>query len=119
MKSLLIHCGSNCESINYRQLDLACAKRVFDSVARKMNPQKIMVCLTGGEPMMYKFFYEIAAYVKELGFSWGMTSNGTMITESVVDRLIECGIGTVTISLDGLKKVMTGFVKVQVHLRQQ
>lgn len=99
-----IHCGSDCTSSNHTQLNLKWAKRALDSVAAKMNPQEIMICFTGGEPLMYRNFFEIAAYVRDLGFSWGMTSNGTMITEDVAGRLLECGMRTITISLDGLAK---------------
>lgn len=99
-----IHCGSNCQSANHTQLNFEWAKKALDSVAQKMTPQEIMVCFTGGEPMMYKHFYEIAAYVRDLGFSWGMTSNGTLINEAAVGRLAGCGMGTITISLDGLEK---------------
>lgn len=77
-----LHCGGS--HANYTQLDLGLAKKALDSVARRMDPAKVMVCFTGGEPFMYRHFFELAEYVARKGFPWGMTSNGIMITPETV-----------------------------------
>ncbi len=62
-----------------------------------------MICLTGGEPMLHPDFYEIASCVRDLGFSWGMTTNGTLIDEEAAHKLRKAGMATVSVSLDGLE----------------
>jgi radical SAM protein with 4Fe4S-binding SPASM domain len=37
-----------------------------------------------------------------MGFSWGMTSNATFITRDVARKLREAGMGTISVSIDGL-----------------
>ena len=41
---------------------------------------------------------------KSMGFAWGMTSNGTLITKDVAKRLAQTGLRTVSVSVDGLRE---------------
>lgn len=99
-----LHCGSSCSGLNHAQLDFDLAEKALDSVARRMDPEKIMVCFTGGEPLMYRNFFELAEYTAALGFPWGMTSNATLITPETAARLAECGMGSISVSLDGMEQ---------------
>ena len=63
-----------------------------------------MVCLTGGEPMLHPDFFEIAECVRSMGFSWGMTTNATLIDESAASKLRRAGMSTVSVSLDGMEQ---------------
>lgn len=98
-----LHCGSSACPQNKTYLPVCDIVRVLRSVASRYNPAEIMVCLTGGEPMLHRDFFKISAYAKELGFSCGMTTNATLITEEIAQQLIPNGIKSVTISLDGLE----------------
>ena len=62
-----------------------------------------MLCLTGGEPMLHPNFFEIAGLIHALGFTWGMTTNGTLIDDAAALRLKESGLSTVSVSLDGME----------------
>ena len=62
-----------------------------------------MICLTGGEPVMHSDFFEIAECVHSMGFSWGMTTNATLISEDIAFKLREAGMSTVSVSLDGME----------------
>lgn len=61
-----------------------------------------MLCLTGGEPFLYRDFFEVVGLANELGFPWGVTSNGTLITSELARRLKDYGLGSISISLDGM-----------------
>jgi len=52
------------------------------------------------------------AYADSLGFRWGMTSNGMLITDEVVEKMKETNMETISISLDGLKETHESFRKV-------
>ena len=67
------------------------------------------ITLTGGEPLLRHDFFEITGYANKLGFNWGMTSNGTLITKDVAKRLKETGMKTVSISVDGLEETHDEF----------
>jgi len=62
----------------------------------------MMLNITGGEPLLRKDFFEIMGYAHELGFQWGMTSNATLITADIARRLADCGMQTISVSIDGL-----------------
>ena len=97
-----LHCGSSACPQNQTYLPKAAVKDVMDNVARKYSPQSIMICLTGGEPLLHPDFFDIAAYARKLGFSCGITTNGMLIDKEVAKRIKESGIQSVTFSLDGL-----------------
>ncbi len=78
--------------------------KVLDRVKEQYDPSKVMVVLTGGEPTLRKDL-EIAGreFIKR-GFPWGMVSNGYALSEDKFRKLRKAGMGSLTISLDGLKE---------------
>ena len=99
-----IHCGSSCGDVPCDKLPADVWKRILDEVKTEFSPRLPMICITGGEPLLCKDFYDILGYAHQLGFRWGMTSNGTLITKETVQKLADVGMGTVSISLDGLQE---------------
>ena len=63
-----------------------------------------MICLTGGEPMLHPDFFGIAGCIRDRGFSWGMTTNATLIDDAAAGKLREAGMSTVSVSLDGMER---------------
>lgn len=99
-----IHCGSRCEENGkYNELTAKQYKKILDDVKRDFDISEIMLDITGGEPLLRKDFFEIMSYANDLGYIWGMTSNGTLIDDTVAQKLWECGMRTISISIDGLK----------------
>ncbi|MBR5343530.1 MAG: radical SAM protein [Oscillospiraceae bacterium] len=96
------HCGSSAGSAPCGQLSLDEYRRILDEVKEDFDIRKLQLCITGGEPLLRPDFFEIMGYAHDLGYRWGMTSNGTLITKEVAHRLAECGMKTVSISIDGL-----------------
>ena len=54
--------------------------------------------------MLHPDFFEIAECVRSMGFSWGMTTNATLIDESAASKLRRAGMSTVSVSLDGMEQ---------------
>lgn len=96
------HCGSSAGAAPCGQLSLDEYHRILDEVKVDFDIRKLQLCITGGEPLLRPDFFEIMGYAHQLGYRWGMTSNGTLITKEVAHRLAECGMKTVSISIDGL-----------------
>jgi|SRR5215216_1131523 len=76
--------------------------------------------LVGGEPMLHPDFAEILDYAHELGFVISIATNGTLITQDLIDKLPreEC---IVSVSLDGKKfqkemRVLSTFEDIQERL---
>lgn len=57
--------------------------------------------LSGGEPLLRADIFDIAARAKSLGFYVGLSSNGTLIDDSNIDKICQCQFDYVGISLDG------------------
>lgn len=99
------HCGSDCKSVA-GQLDMPKEDfmRVLDSVARKTDPHKVFVIVSGGEPLMRKDLEECCAEIYAKGFPWGMVTNGLNLTPERFLGLLKAGMHSITISLDGLEE---------------
>lgn len=92
------HCGSNCTSKG-EMLTLDDVKSTLETLGNE-HP---MICLTGGEPLLHPNFFEIAECIHSMGFSWGMTTNATLIDEATALKLKEVGMATVSVSIDGME----------------
>ena len=93
------HCGSSCTSTG----DMLSVQDV-ERTLRSAQSEHPMICLTGGEPLLHPAFFEIADRVRSLGFSWGMTTNATLIDENIAQKLRRVGMSTVSVSLDGMEQ---------------
>lgn len=96
------HCGSSCSPQNATFLPKEAIFRTLESVKRRYGTEPL-ICLTGGEPLMYKDFFEVAKHINNVGFKWGITTNAMLIDEYVASKLAEYGMVSVSISLDGDK----------------
>ena len=100
-----IHCGSRCgESNDFLELSTEQYKKILDEVKSDFDISKIKLDITGGEPLLRKDFFEIMSYANELGYQWGMTTNATLIDDTIAEKLHECGMKTVAVSIDGTEK---------------
>ena len=97
-----LHCGSNCGDVPSEEMSTEQYFTILRQIKEEMGTEGFMLCITGGEPLLRKDFFEIMGFANKLGFQWGMTSNGTLITEEVAQKLKEVGMKTISVSLDGM-----------------
>ncbi len=62
-----------------------------------------VLILSGGEPLLRKDLFEVAARAKSMGFYVGLSTNGTLIDAPTAARIAALGFDYVGISLDGLQ----------------
>ena len=97
------HCGSDCKNDSaVKDMPKDAFMEVLDDVKKVTDPHKVMVIVTGGEPLMLRDLEECGREMYEKGFPWGMVSNGFALTKTRLDRLMESGLRAITISLDGV-----------------
>ena len=99
-----IHCGSDCTaSSGERDMPLEDFLRAFDTIPRQAIPPRFTVVLTGGEPLLRPDIEEIGRSLKQRGAGWSIVSNGWLYDEAMHRRLMDAGMGALTISLDGIE----------------
>ncbi len=59
-----------------------------------------MLILTGGEPLLRRDIYQIARTASDAGMWVVMGTNGVLVNDHVADKMIECGVKGVGISID-------------------
>ena len=98
------HCGSSCTAQRGDELAREEWLRIIDEVKADFDITRMQLCVTGGEPLLNRDIFDIMGYAHEQGFKWGMTSNATLITPAVARRLADAGMGTISVSIDGLRE---------------
>lgn len=104
------HCGSSAGRKVFRdELTTAEIKKTFKEISEDFDAKKIMIAVTGGEPLVRKDLFEVMEYASDLGFSWGMVTNGFLVTEEAVENMKKAGMKTVVVSIDGIGKTHDQF----------
>jgi radical SAM enzyme (rSAM/lipoprotein system) len=99
-----LHCGSDCAHDSAAaDLPLEDFLAVLDSIKKKLDPRHIVVCITGGEPLMRSDLTRAGEEITRRGFRWGMVTNGMLLTAGRLRELQKAGLASLTISLDGLE----------------
>lgn len=102
------HCGSSCGDVFSDELTAEQYFAFLDQVKNDFDTLP-MLCVTGGEPLLRKDFFDIVSYASRSGFRWGMTSNGTLITAEMAQKLKNTGMSTISVSIDGLEHTHDDF----------
>lgn len=101
------HCYSSSEAKVYDgELTTEEALRFIDDLADFNVP---VILFSGGEPLIREDFFTLASYAKEKGIRATLSTNGTLITREVAEKIKACGIGYVGISIDGIGEVNDAF----------
>lgn len=105
-----MHCGSDCKSDSgVKDMPLDDFLAVIDDIIPMVTPAETMIVLTGGEPLLRNDLEILGAQFNKLGFPWGMVTNGFALSQQRFTNLINSGLGSLTISLDGLENEHNNF----------
>ena len=101
-----LHCGSDCvSSVETPDMPAEDFLHVIDTeVTPHVDPHKVLIIISGGEPLMRKDLADIGRALKKRGYPWGMVTNGLALTKERFDELVSAGLRSITVSLDGLEK---------------
>lgn len=101
------HCYSSSESKQYdNELTTKEALAFIDELAEFKSP---VILFSGGEPLIRQDFFVLAQHAKDKGIRPTLSTNGTLITPEVAQRIKDVGVGYVGISLDGLRETNDRF----------
>ncbi len=97
------HCGSSAGDKVYKnELATEEIKKTFREIAEDYDSKKIMLAITGGEPLLRKDLFNVMGYAHNLGFEWGMVTNGSLVTKEIAEKMKETGMYSVVVSIDGI-----------------
>lgn len=104
------HCFANAGEGNYQdELTTAEIKDELRKIAETYKAENISFSVSGGEPLMREDLFEVMEYAKELGYKWGLATNGTLIDENAIEQMKKSGLSGITISLDGIRETHDSF----------
>jgi putative heme d1 biosynthesis radical SAM protein nirJ1 len=102
-----MHCYMGSDAKKYNdELTTEEAMQFIDDLADFHVP---VLLFSGGEPLIRPDFFTLAAYAQKKGVRPTLSTNGTLITREVAQKIKDIGVGYVGISLDGLKDVNDKF----------
>lgn len=100
-----IHCGSDCShQSSVPDMPIADFLKVTEKIRGVYQPEKVMVVITGGEPLMRQDLETCGMELSKQGFKWGIVTNGVLLSKSRLESLVKAGLSSVTVSLDGLQQ---------------
>ena len=81
-------------------MDIDVYKKVIDE-----NKQLIKIKLQGmGEPFVHKNLFEMISYANSYGISVEFVSNGSLLNDNNIDKILNHDISRISISIDGASK---------------
>ena len=102
-----IHCyASATKNARKGELTTEEGKRLIEDLAEMKVP---VLLFSGGEPLVREDIFELIEYASNLGIRCSISTNGTLITPEIAERLKECGAVYVGVSIDGLPKTNDRF----------
>ncbi len=92
------HCRASAgDCVAEGELSLAEAKALVDDIATFAKP---VLILTGGEPLMCEWIWDIITYAREKGMTPAVGTNGTLVDDATARRLAESAVRRISVSLD-------------------
>lgn len=96
------HCGSDCRAdAAVKDMPAADFLKTIDSITPHVNPNEVMVIITGGEALMRKDLEYVGLELYKRGYPWGIVTNGMLLDAKRFDSLLRAGLHAITVSIDG------------------
>ena len=100
-----LHCGSDCtKNSEVKDMPFEDFIGVIDKLTPTINPNKTMLVITGGEPLVRKDIEKCGMELYKRGYPWGLVTNGLLLTKERFKSLIDSGLSSITVSLDGFEE---------------
>lgn len=97
-----LHCGSDCKaSTEIPDMPAEDFLRVIDSITPHVDRHKVLVIISGGEPLVRSDLEKVGLELYRREYPWGIVTNGLALTDERLQRLRRAGMRTISVSLDG------------------
>lgn len=79
-------------------------KVLDEQITPHVNPSEVLIIFSGGEVLVREDLETAGAEVSRRGYPWGMVTNGMALTPQRFESLLQAGLRSISISLDGFEK---------------
>lgn len=95
------YCGSSCTAKATRdELPISEWIDIVRQIARDFDATKVMIAVTGGEPLLKEGVDELFRELHALRFGYGIVTNGFFLDADRARKLVDAGMGAISISMD-------------------
>ncbi|OHD54088.1 MAG: hypothetical protein A2Y33_10250 [Spirochaetes bacterium GWF1_51_8] len=95
------HCGSDCTAQSAAgELTGGSWLKIVDYFTERYSSD-LMFVITGGEPLVSPDMERIGERIARAGRRWGFVTNCQLLTRDRLNKLVDCGLYSITVSLDG------------------
>ncbi len=102
-----VHCYANAANREFEgELTTQEAKKFISDLVEFKAP---VLLFSGGEPLMRGDLFELGKFAASLGLRTVISTNGTLITPQIAQRIKEANFSYIGISLDGIEKTNDKF----------
>lgn len=98
-----LHCGSDCKaSTDIPDMPAEDFLKVLDTITPHVDPHKVLIIISGGEPLVRKDLEHIGLELYRREYPWGIVTNGLALTDDRLQSLRRSGLRSISVSIDGL-----------------
>ncbi|MBQ0730309.1 MAG: radical SAM protein, partial [Oleispira antarctica] len=95
------HCYSISADVDFKgELSTNEVYTVMDDLKEFKVP---VLILSGGEPLLRPDIWDISKRAKDMGFYVGLSTNGTLIDESNIEKIVAAKYDYIGVSIDGIE----------------
>ncbi|MCQ2345751.1 MAG: TIGR04133 family radical SAM/SPASM protein [Paludibacteraceae bacterium] len=100
------HCGSDClASVTQKDMPKDDFLKVIDEeITPHVDPHRVMIVISGGEPLMRTDLEEVGRALYDRGYPWGFVTNGLALTPERFRACRKAGLRSMSVSLDGTEE---------------
>jgi len=101
-------CNLTCEMCPRDHFNLSREDMPFDTfkeIVDRLGEVKLLTLTGWGEPLVHPQLFEMITHCKQKGYTVKLTTNGTLLTPEMQQKVRNSGLDEITISLDSVKSV--------------
>ena len=99
------HCGSDCRvDPGVQDMPVEDFLHVIDEeITPHVDPASLLIIFSGGEVLVRDDLERAGREVSRRGYPWGLVTNGMALTEKRLQSLLDAGLRSISVSLDGFE----------------
>ena len=87
----------------------------FKVMIDKIKEKEISIELSGGEPFSHPDIEKMIDYLIQCELPFNINTNGMLVTENILDKIVDYGRGTIQLSLDGASSEVDDVIRCEGH----